>query len=124
MMIAARVHRALAEPRDESDQLFDGFLVRFATLLGTGEFGIPEHPGFGITAGPGDDCGGTSGKKIDPIERTLLLVKADGPTLNLVLPNIVTIQVKVKRGFEFAGVGATAGKFALTPAREKGLIHR
>ena len=43
--------------------------------------------------------------------------------LDLVLPHVVAIQVKIERGFEFAGVGAAARKFALAPARQERLVH-
>src|SRR5258706_11532132 len=112
------------EPRHKASELLDGFFVSFAPFFRAGELRITEHAGFGIAAGPRNERCGTGRKQIDPIERAVLFVEADGAALDLVFADVVTIEVEVERSFEFAGVRAAAGKFTLTPAREKGLVHR
>src|SRR5690606_33577183 len=75
-----------------------------------------------VTARPRNDGRRTGGEQVDPTERAVLFVEADRAVLDLVLANVLFVQVKIKRGFQLAGVGAAAWKFALTPAREKLLV--
>src|SRR6266511_3821509 len=110
MPIAARVRGPVAEPGDEPRQLFHGFFVRLSPLLGAGQFGIAENSSFGIAARPRNERRRTRGKQIDPVEGAVLFVEADDSALDLVFPDVVAIKVKIERSFEFAGVGAAAGK--------------
>ena len=123
MTVAPLIDGTIAEPGDEARQLFHRLFVGGAALLGAGEFRITEHARFGVAARPRNDRGRTSGKEIDPIERAVLIVEADGAALDLVFPNVIAVQIHVERSFQFAGVRAAAGEFALAPAREEFLVH-
>src|SRR5262245_29889789 len=108
MSIAPRIQRAVAEPAHKPGELFDGFLVGYAPLLGAGQFGGAQHTGLGVAAGPRDERGRTSGEQIDPVERAVLFVEADDAALDLILPHAVAIKIEVKRRLQLAGVGAAA----------------
>src|SRR5207247_7385703 len=86
--------------------------------------GITEHARFRIAARPGNERRRTGGKQIDPIERVVFFVESDHTARDLIFPDVVAIQIELERGFEFARMGATTGKFALPPELEKGLVHR
>jgi hypothetical protein len=114
---------AIAEPGDETRELFHCFFVGDATLFGAGEFCVSEHAGFGVAARPRNDCGRASSKEIDPVEGAVFIVEADGAALDLVFADVIAVQIHVEGRFQFAGVGAAAGEFALAPAREEFLVH-
>lgn len=122
MMIAPHIDGTVAIPRDEAGELFDSFLVGTAALVDCGEFRLAEDAGVGITAGPGNQGAGAGGKQINPIEGTLLFVEADDIAANLVFAHIFLVEIQVKRGLEFTGMGATAWELALTPRGQEGLI--
>src|SRR5690242_790328 len=115
MSVASLVHGAVAEPGHESSQLLHGFLVGLSSLLFTRQFSFTENSCFGVAARPRDECRGTGGKKIHPIERAVLFVEADDAALDLIFPHVVAVEVKIERRLEFARMRATAGKFALAP---------
>src|SRR5438045_3207292 len=102
MMIAAPVCWTAMEPGHKASELFDGFFIGFAPFVGAGELSIAEHAGFGIAAGPGDERRRTGGKQIDPIERAVLFVEADGAALDLIFADVVAIEIEIERRFEFA----------------------
>src|SRR5689334_7007327 len=111
--VAARVGRPVLEPGDEAHQLLDRLLVGLPSLLRAGQLRLAQHARFAVAAGPRDERGRPGLEQVHPVEGTLLLVKADGAVLDLVLAHVVAIQVEVERRFQLAGVGAAAGELAL-----------
>src|SRR5438093_2737118 len=124
MAVAAPIFRAVFEPVDETRELFDGFLVGKFALFGAGQFRVAQNARLTVAAGPGYQRRWTGCKKVHPIKRAVLLVKADHAALYLVFAHVPAIQVKIKRGLQFTGVRAATGKFALPPAWQELLVHR
>ena len=124
MAVAAPVFRAVLEPVDETDELFDRFFVGLLALFRAGQFGVAQNAGPTVAAGPGDQRRRARGKKVHPIEWTVLFVKADHAAFDPVFAHVVAIEVKIKRGFQFTGVRAATGKPALPPPREELPFHR
>jgi len=46
---------AVFEPRDKTNQLFDGFFVDFFPFFFRGQLRLSQHPGVAVAAGPRDD---------------------------------------------------------------------
>src|SRR5436189_488991 len=116
MAVVATVFRPALEPVDETHELFDSFFVGLFAFLGTGQFRVAQYAGLAVAARPGDQRRGARGKKVNPIKRALLFVKADHAALDLIFAHVLAIQVKVKRGLQFTSVRAATGKLALPPA--------
>lgn len=123
MQIAADILQPFLQRGDEAHQLFDRLKVGLLPFFGASQFGIPQNPGAGVAAGPGNDCGGAGAEKIDPVERVVFLVETDDAALDQILADIAAIQVHVEAGFQLAGMTTSTGKFALATVREEFLVH-
>src|SRR4051812_19901327 len=78
MPVAAAILGSILEPRHEADKLLDRLLVGLPALLGGRELRLTQDSGLGIAARPGNDGRRPRGEEVDPVERALLLVEADG----------------------------------------------
>src|SRR5262245_57998881 len=104
MPVAAFVFGSALEPTDETHELFDGFFVSFLAFLNAGEFRIAQHTCLAVTAGPGNKRCRAGGEKVNPIEWAFLLIKTDRAALDPVFADIIAIEIKVERRFQFAGM--------------------
>jgi hypothetical protein len=73
MEIAAGVPRTVLVSAHDSDELFHGFIVGRAALLGGGQFGVTQDAGPGIATGPRDQGRRACPEEVDPGEGTVLL---------------------------------------------------
>src|ERR1041385_2072051 len=105
MTITPAVLWPIFEPGDETHQLFDGFFVSFLALFSSSQFRVAQDAGLTVAAGPGDQGGGAGCKEVNPIEGAFFFVEADRAALDPIFADIVTGKIKVKRGFQFTGVG-------------------
>ena len=62
MLVLPLIAGTILEPVDDSDQLFNRFLVGELPFFCAGRFGVPQDTCLAVTAGPGDERSGTAAK--------------------------------------------------------------
>ena len=117
MPVAALIFRTILEPCHEARQLFNDFVVNFAPLFRAGQFCIAKYAGLAIAASPRHNRGWPLREKINPVEWIFFRVEADYVALDLVLADVVTIQVKIKRCLQLASMCTASRESTLPPAR-------
>ena len=96
MVIAANIDWPILEIMDESRELFHRFFVGLSAFFCRGQLCVTQDAGFRVAARPGDNCGRTGCKQIDPVAGILFIVETDGSALDLIVANVVPVEKKIE----------------------------